>query len=176
MRPIWTAPSGPDSSRSPLYRSSPSQVSSGPQKISSGSQMSSRPKPKPNVLNPIDSMATLPAKTNRSAQEIFRPYFCLIGHSNRRALSRLAFSGQLLRGAKRCAPLPPPPRPAGETGVAPAWPGRAKEGGPLMAVVGRPPVLRARHQLDEVLLQRLEVERLELFRVVEVLAHRIGLG
>src|SRR5205809_104057 len=34
--------------------------------------MSSRPKPKPNVLNPIDSMATLPARTNRSAQEIFR--------------------------------------------------------------------------------------------------------
>src|SRR5207302_4994573 len=74
--------------------------------------MSVRPKPKPNVLNPIDSMATLPAKTNRSAQESFRPYFCLIGQSNRRALSRLALSGQLLRGAKRCVPVPPPPRPS----------------------------------------------------------------
>ena len=40
----------------------------------------------------------------RSAQEIFRPYFCLTGQSNRRALSRLALSGQLLRGAKRWAP------------------------------------------------------------------------
>ena len=48
----------------------------------------------------------------RSAQEIFRPYFCLIGHSSRRALSRLTLSGQLLSGAKRWAPLPPPPRPS----------------------------------------------------------------
>ena len=31
------------------------QLFSGPQKISSGSQRSSRPKPKPNVLKPIDS-------------------------------------------------------------------------------------------------------------------------
>jgi hypothetical protein len=38
----------------------------------------------------------------RSAQEILRPYFCLIGQSRRRALSRLALSGQLLSGAKRC--------------------------------------------------------------------------
>ncbi len=87
-------------------------MSSGPQKISSGSQMSSRPKPKPNVSNPIDSRAQLPAKTSRSAQESFWPYFCLIGHSSRRALSRLALSGQLFSGAKRCAPLPPPPRPS----------------------------------------------------------------
>jgi hypothetical protein len=30
----------------------------------------------------------------RSAQDSLRPYFCLIGHSSRRALSRLALSGQ----------------------------------------------------------------------------------
>src|SRR5438093_677805 len=46
---------------------------------SSGSQTSTRPPPKPKVLNPIDSNATLPARIMRSAQEIFRPYFCLIG-------------------------------------------------------------------------------------------------
>jgi hypothetical protein len=40
------------------------------------------------------------------------PYFCLIGHSRRRALSRLTLSGQLLSGAKRCWPRPPPPRPS----------------------------------------------------------------
>jgi hypothetical protein len=61
-----------------------------------------RPPPKPNVLKPIDSRATLPARIIMSDQEIFRPYFCLIGHSSRRALSRLALSGQLLTGAKRC--------------------------------------------------------------------------
>ena len=41
------------------------------QKISSGSHTSTRPNPKPNVLKPIDSRATLPASTSRSAHEIF---------------------------------------------------------------------------------------------------------
>jgi hypothetical protein len=36
----------------------------------------------------------------------------LTGQSSRRALSRLPLSGQLLRGAKRWAPSPPPPRPS----------------------------------------------------------------
>ena len=47
---------------------------------------------------------------------------------------------------------------------------------PVVAVVGRPPVLRRRHHLEDVLLQRVEVEGLELLCVVEVLAHRIGQG
>jgi hypothetical protein len=63
-------------------------------------------------LKPIDSIAQLPARTIRSAQEIFLPYFCLIGQSRRRALSRFTLSGQLLSGAKRCCPDPPPPRPS----------------------------------------------------------------
>src|ERR1700730_9640124 len=53
----------------------------------SGSQTSARPPPKPNVLNPIDSRATLPVRIIRSAHEIFLPYFCLIGHSSLPALS-----------------------------------------------------------------------------------------
>jgi hypothetical protein len=61
--------------------------------------------PKPKVLKPMDSRATLPARIIRSAQEILRPYFCLMGQSRRRALSRLALSGQLLSGAKRCVPV-----------------------------------------------------------------------
>ena len=78
----------------------------------SGSKTSSRPKANPNVLSPIDSRAQFPAKTIRSAHESFRPYFCLIGQSSRRALSRLALSGQLLRGAKRWVPPAAPPRPS----------------------------------------------------------------
>ena len=75
---------------------------------------------------PIDSIATLPARMNRSAQLMFCPYFCLIGHSRRRALSRLPLSGQLLSGAKRwlpdywrrrarpqCGRCPPRARPCG---------------------------------------------------------------
>src|SRR5690606_23309334 len=46
----------------------------------------------------------------------------------------------------------------------------------VVAVVGRPPGLRCRHQLEEVPLQRLDVEGLELLGVVEVLAHRVGPG
>ena len=45
-----------------------------------------------------------------------------------------------------------------------------------MAVVRRPPVLGVRHQLEEVLLHGLEIEFLELFRVVELLAHGVGQG
>jgi hypothetical protein len=80
--------------------------------ICSGSQTSSRPPPKPKVVKPIDSRATLPAYTIRSAQEIFWPYFFLTGHNSRRALSRLPLSGQLFSGAKRCSPEPAPPRPS----------------------------------------------------------------
>jgi hypothetical protein len=47
---------------------------------------------------------------------------------------------------------------------------------PVVTVVGRPPVLRVRHQRVEVLLQGLEVELLEFLSVVERLAHGIGQG
>jgi hypothetical protein len=49
----------------------------------------------------------------RSAQEILlQPHFCFTGQSNRRALSRLALSGQLLREQSAACPPPPPPRPS----------------------------------------------------------------
>src|SRR5262249_25698373 len=53
-------------------------------------------------------------------------------------------------------------------------PGHADEERAVVAVVGRPPVLRRRHQLDEVLLERVDIEGLELLGVVEVLLHRVG--
>ena len=54
-------------------------------------------------------------------------------------------------------------------------PGHADEVRAVVAEVRRPPVLRVGHQLDQVLLQRLVVEALEFLRVVEALAHRVGL-
>src|SRR5215467_1886311 len=120
--------------------------------MSSGSHTSSRPPPKPKVFSPIDSSAQLPVKIIRSAHEIFRPYFCLTGQSSLRALSRLALSGQLFRGAKRCVPRPP------------------DEQRPVVAVVGRPPVLRRGHHRLDVPPEGIEVEGLELLGVVEVLA------
>ena len=71
-----------------------------------------RPPANPKVLNPEDSSAQLPERIIRSAHEIFWPYFCLIGQSNRRALSRFALSGQLPTGARRMMPEPAPPRPS----------------------------------------------------------------
>src|SRR5438128_10172899 len=53
-------------------------------------------------------------------------------------------------------------------------PGHADEERAVVAVVGRPPVLRRRHQLDEVPLQRLHVEVLERFCVAELVVHGIG--
>ena len=60
----------------------------------------------------MDSSATVPVNTMRSAHESRLPYFCLTGQISRRALSRLALSGQLFSGAKRCMPAPAPPRPS----------------------------------------------------------------
>jgi hypothetical protein len=55
-------------------------------------------------------------------------------------------------------------------------PRHADEQRAVVAEVRRPPVLRVGHQRREIFLQSRQVEALELFRVVEVLAHGIGLG
>lgn len=55
-----------------------------------------------------------------------------------------------------------------------AVPCHADEQAAVVAEIGRPPVLRRRHQRVEVALHRREVELLERLRVVEILAHRIG--
>ena len=55
-----------------------------------------------------------------------------------------------------------------------AVPRHADEQPAVVAEVGRPPVLRGRHQLREVLLHGGEIEGLELGGVVEVLVHRIA--
>ena len=46
----------------------------------------------------------------------------------------------------------------------------------VVTVVGRPPVLRRGHHVEDVLLDRIEVEALERLGVVERLAQRIGQG
>ena len=55
-------------------------------------------------------------------------------------------------------------------------PAHPDEQRPVVTVVGRPPVLRRRHDLEDVPLQRLDVEARERRRVVEVHAHRDGPG
>ena len=57
-----------------------------------------------------------------------------------------------------------------------AVPGHPDEERPVVAVVGRPPVLRRRHHCHDVALQGIEVEGLELLGVVELRAHGIAHG
>ena len=57
-----------------------------------------------------------------------------------------------------------------------AVPRHADEERPVVAKVGRPPLLRVRHQGMKVLDHGIEVEAFEFLGVVERLAHRIGQG
>src|SRR5215204_2631470 len=78
--------------------------------------------------------------------------------------------GEALSAAAAAAPA------VGNAVRARRMPAHPDEERPIVAVVGRPPVLRRRHELEEVPPQRLEVEALELLGVVEVLAQRVGKG
>src|SRR6266542_664372 len=55
-----------------------------------------------------------------------------------------------------------------------AVPRHTNEKWPIVAEVGRPPFLRVRHQGMKVLDHGIQVEALEFFRVIELLAHWIG--
>ena len=57
-----------------------------------------------------------------------------------------------------------------------AVPRHADEERTVMAVIRRPPVLRGGHQRLDVGLDRREVERLELLRIVEIVTHRVRLA
>ena len=57
-----------------------------------------------------------------------------------------------------------------------AVPGHADEQTAVMAPVGRPPVLRVGHQRAQILLQSGQIKLLEFFGIVEIGAHRVGLG
>ncbi len=79
------------------------------------------------------------------------------------------------RGEALLAPAAAAAAVAGAVGAG-AVPRHANEQRAVVAEVRRPPILRVGHQGREIFLHRRKVEALELFRVVEVLAHRIGLG
>ena len=84
--------------------------------------------------------------------------------------------GPAVEGGKALIAAAPTAPAVGDAVRAGGVPRHPDEERPVMAVVGRPPVLRRRHHLDDVLLQRFDVKFLELLRVVEILAHRIGDG
>ena len=91
-------------------------------------------------------------------------------------MSRLALSGQLLSGREALLAGAGAAAAVADPVGAGAVPGHPDHQRAVVAVVGGPPVLRGRQHLGDVLLDRVEVEGLELRRVVEVVAHRVGLG
>ena len=140
----------------------------------SGSQMSARPPPKPKVLKPIDSSATLPARIIRSAQEICAAVLLLDGPEQAARLVEVHVVGpaverreSLRAPAGAAAPIVNAVRAGGV-------PGHADEERSVVAEVRRPPVLRVGHQRTQVLDHRIQIELLELLGVVEFLVHGIG--
>ena len=120
----------------------------------------------------MDSRAQLPARIIRSAHEILLPYFCLIGQGACAPFRDCRYpAGCERRRALRpgaCAAAPV----AGAVSAC-AVPRHADEEPPVVAEIGRPPVLRVGHQRVKILLQGLQVEFLELIGVVELPAHRV---
>ena len=78
--------------------------------------------------------------------------------------------GEALRALAATAPA------VGDAVRAGGMPRHPDEERPIVAVVGRPPFLRRGHHLEDVLLERFDVQGGELILVVEVLTHRIGQG
>ena len=93
--------------------------------------------------------------------------------------ARLVQADVVRPAVERREPLLAPPAPAAavvDPVGAGAVPGHADEERTVVAEVRGPPRLRVRHQRGQILLQGRVIEALELLGVVEVLAHRIGLG
>ena len=141
---------------------------------SSGCQMSARPPPKPKVLKPIDSSATLPARIIRSAHEILLPYLLFDGPEQAARFVEVDVVGPavdrrktLIAGAATATSV------RGAVGAG-AVPGHADEQAAVVTPVSGPPILRIGHQLGKVFLDRGQVEFFEFFCVVKIGVHRVG--
>ncbi len=84
--------------------------------------------------------------------------------------------GPAIQGRKALTAVTRAPAAVADAVGAGAVPRHPDQQGAVMAEVGRPPVLRLRHQLMEILLYGLKIQALELFGIVEIRSHRIGLG
>ena len=113
-------------------------------------------------------------KTIRSAHEIFRPYFCLDRPEQPARLVEVRVVGPAAERRKAQHARPRAAAAVVDAVGARAVPRHADEERTVVAEVRRPPVLRRRHHRLDVLLHGVEIEGLELFGVVERLAHRIA--
>ena len=106
--------------------------------------------------------------------ERLRPYFCLIGHSNRDRFIEACVVGPAVEGCKAERARGTAAASIVDTVCASTVPRHPNEEGSIMTVVGGPPLLRCRHHFFDVPLQFREVNGIERLSIVEVFAHRIG--
>ncbi len=131
---------------------------------SSGSHMSTRPPPKPNVLKPIDSRATLPVRIDEVGPGNLAAVFLL---DRPQQPARLVEVHVVRPAVERREPLLAVAGAAAAVADAVgagAVPRHPDEQRPVVAEVGRPPLLRVRHQGMQVLDHGIQVEGLEFAR------------
>ena len=53
-------------------------------------------------------------------------------------------------------------------------PRHANEERTVVTIISRPPGLRGGHKIEDLFFYRFQIERLEFFRIIEILTHRVG--
>ena len=131
---------------------------------SSGSQTSARPPPKPKVLNPIDLERDVAGENHQVGPGDFPAILLLDRPEQPARLVEVHIVGPaierreaLLAGAGAAAAIADAVR-------ACAVPRHANEERPIVAEVGRPPILRVRHQGMKVFDHGIQIETLEFLR------------
>ena len=113
---------------------------------------------------------------SRSAQESFWPVLLLDRPEQAARLVQARVVGPAIEGRKALVAGASTTPTVTDAVRACGVPCHADEEWPIVAVIGWPPVLRGRHHLFDVLLQRIDVKGLNRLGVVEILVHRIGQG
>ena len=142
----------------------------------SGSQMSSRPPRETEGLEAHRFQGDVAGQDHQVGPGDLPAVLLLDRPEQPARLVEVAVVGPAVEGRKALAAVAGAAAAVAGAVGAGAVPGHADEQRSVVAEVRRPPVLRLGHQFAEVLLHGLQVETLELFGVVEILAHRIGLG
>ena len=143
---------------------------------SSGSQTSSRPPAETERLESHRLQGTVTGEDHQVGPRDFSAVLLLDRPEQPARLVEVRVVGPTVEGRKALCARGCAAAAVADAVRACAVPRHPNEERSIVAVIGRPPVLRRRHQRIDVLFQGIQVKRLELLCVVEVLAHRIGQG
>ena len=148
--------------------------SSLPQLICSGSQTSSRPPAKPNVSKPHRLQGAVAGEDHQVGPRELAAVLLLDRPEQPARLVEVGVVGPAVERREALLARPGAAAAVMDAVGARAVPRHPDEERAVVAVVGRPPVLRGRHDGRDVALDGLEVEGLELRGVVELRAHRVA--